>query len=521
MADRNRATAPAVPPFGAVLLALALAAAPARGQDVESLRAADALVHAQQIEAAWYRLEQHIRFDSTAATTWFATPPTSVGWRDDWTDRGLSARYCDGVLVVYADSENLRGVGEDQRAVRLAPHKQHQGVGVSPPPLHWLEGAQARGGLGRPDVAVPTCMSLPEGRVALAGNVADPFATLTERVSREREDRACPAGSHGPGRRFVREVVQDVDGRGRPAGDPRPGAWELLADGCTRDYQEWVHFTEDAEFWAGDPHNAMLPCQNVFRRLKTVTADGEMFGDPVPVSSSCWDTPEIPPAEPTITLTVRAETRQAVCPEGFEGTMTEAREVSRRLAQFPWDDEPTVVESEATEWIADPSTCAEIPPEPEEEADAEEREEDAEEETEEVTCRWVGGGERNGPRRRVCHNEAGQVVPGPPLEPECRMEGQGDRGGQVLVCSQPGGGSSSGAGGGNRMGVDVDGDGVADFSSHAAAAAHGHSTTPDNEVGISGSVSNDPNRDGNGGNSGGPAAGSSGGGTSGVGDGPP
>ena len=119
--------------------------------------------------------------------------------RRTWTERGLEARYCDDVLLVYLAPEQLKGTGRDHRAVHAAPHAYGGG---DRPILHWLEGGAAEGGEGRASVALPACLSeaarggpLPSGRAALAGAVRDPFAHTVERVT-----PGAPRGSLSRGR---------------------------------------------------------------------------------------------------------------------------------------------------------------------------------------------------------------------------------------------------------------------------------------------------------------------------------
>ena len=117
---------------------------------------AEALAHAGAVEAVWRRLETFILQESSATASWpGAVPLASTGWQVDWTGRGLEARYCDDVLLVYLAPERLKGVGRDQRAMHAAPHAYGGGTG---PVLHWLEGGTAEGGEGRASVALPACL---------------------------------------------------------------------------------------------------------------------------------------------------------------------------------------------------------------------------------------------------------------------------------------------------------------------------------------------------------------------------
>ena len=214
-------------------------AAPAAAQDGEELYRQEALAHARAISEAWRRLEDHILRRSGAAVSWTGSiPPAATGWLDAWTERGVRARYCGNTLLVYMEPASLKGVGRDQRSVQVAPHLYAGGDGAPQlAALHWLAGGAASGAAegtaGRPDVALPACLSdssfgapLPSGRVALAGTVRDPHLDLRERVSHERTVEDCPAGNHGTGRTMTREVRQTHDGRGDPVGDPVTGTWQ-------------------------------------------------------------------------------------------------------------------------------------------------------------------------------------------------------------------------------------------------------------------------------------------------------
>ena len=321
----------------------------------------EALSHAHAIEAAWHRLEQHVLHESSSATNWAgAHPPAAAGWRDGWTHRGLGARYCDGVLLVYAAMDRLKGVGNDQRSVRLAPHLFSTDY-PRPAPLHWLAGSKATGGPGRADLDLPSCMTgLPSGRVALAGHVTDPFSVTMATITRRTETRACPAGTHGAGRTFARDIVQDVNGRGDHVGEARPDAWRLLGDNCTDDTTAWEYYRVACTFDAGEPHNRVITGEDIYRRKKTVTAAGSTWGFPEFVSSSCWrdPEPEIPVAD--IRVTSRTETRSVSCTPPRTGSRTQSRTVHIRSTQFPWDEEPILQVTGTSSWNTTHDTCREV-----------------------------------------------------------------------------------------------------------------------------------------------------------------
>ena len=338
--------------------------AAAQGYEAEQVYRQEALAHARAITEAWRRLESHILRRSAQATSWTGSiPPAATGWLDAWTGRGVRARYCEDTLLVYMEPAVLKGVGRDQRSVQVAPHLYAEG---DLPALHWLEGGSATGSAGRATLGLPACLSdasfggsLPSGRAALAGVVRDPHLQRRDRVSHERTVEDCPAGSHGDGRTMTREVRQAHDGRGDAVGDPVVGSWQVLIDDCRADYREWEHYTLDCSWLAGPPHNREITGREIWRREKTVTADGIAWGTPEFVSTSCWEgrTPPLPQAE--ISETVRTETTSGACPAGYTGTAVLTRTVTERSTLWPWDAQPTVQDIPGN-WIADDTGCSQV-----------------------------------------------------------------------------------------------------------------------------------------------------------------
>ena len=356
--------------IAAAVVAGGLTAPPAaaQGYEAEQVYRQEALAHARAIAEAWRRLEDHILRRSMAPVSWTGSvPPAETGWLDAWTGRGVRARYCEDTLLVYMEPAVLKGVGRDQRSVQVAPHLYAEG---DLPALHWLEGGGASGvavgTAGRASVSLPACLSdasfgapLPSGRAALAGVVRDPHLQRRERVSHERTVEDCPAGSHGDGRTMTREVRQAHDGRGDAVGDPVVGSWQVLIDDCRADYREWEHYTLDCSWLAGPPHNREITGREIWRREKTVTADGIAWGTPEFVSTSCWEgrTPPLPQAE--ISETVRTETTSGACPAGYTGTAVLTRTVTERSTLWPWDAQPTVQDIPGN-WIADDTGCSQV-----------------------------------------------------------------------------------------------------------------------------------------------------------------
>ena len=345
-----------------------IAPAAAQGPEAERVYRQEALSHARAIAEAWRRLQDHILRRSGAAVSWTGSiPPAATGWLDAWTERGVRARYCGNTLLVYMEPASLKGVGRDQRSVQVAPHLYAGGDGGPQlAALHWLESGAAEGTAGRPDVALPACLSdssfggpLPSGRAALAGTVRDPHLDTRERISHERSVEDCPAGSHGGGRTTTREVRQTHDGRGAPVGDPVTGTWQVSIDDCRADFSEWEHYTLECSWLAGPPHNREMTGQEIWRREKTVTAAGVSWGTPEFVSTSCWEgrVPALPQAQ--VTETLRTETSSGACPAGYSGTVAMSRTVTERSTLWPWDSQPTMQDIPGN-WIADESGCERI-----------------------------------------------------------------------------------------------------------------------------------------------------------------
>ena len=190
-------------PVVTTVLALgAVGVAHGQSEDRDRAEREAALLNAATIENAFRSVEQRIQV-TDAAQLWEdewngrSDPPAGDWWLESWSERGLTARYCDGVLAVYAGGDELKGVGRDQRAVQVAP----VAYGNGRTGLHLIQrGTQrATGAHGRRDAALPSCvpvLSTTNDRVGLVGAVADPKRTEVG-LRWETEDRtvACPVAS--------------------------------------------------------------------------------------------------------------------------------------------------------------------------------------------------------------------------------------------------------------------------------------------------------------------------------------
>ena len=390
---------------GAALIVLAATGRPSWAQlrDSDQAYRRNALAHAQAIEQAYRRLEHHIRSVSVAATSWQgSTPPAGTGWRDSWTERGVRARYCGDTLLVYLSPTAVKGVGEDHRAVHVAPRLYAPVNRGQAPTLHWLEGGVAEGGPGRQTVTIPTCMTtpgfgpLPSGRAAMAGMVRDPWTTTRDRHSWEvRAHLTCPTGSHRPARLSAstparkerRRVTQayllkrDADGNRIPSGDPTYGVWQELYSLCRTDYTEPE--TDIRSCTYAGPAGQTVKGYEIWRRQKTVSASADGMGiaeggawslsrstcagAPGPVAQAPDGTPD------NYTFTSRnvdvRETRSASCPPGETGTYAwEVRWRTDEVRRFVWPDGRTDEKTRRgiayTNWILGSNDCAPPPPPP-------------------------------------------------------------------------------------------------------------------------------------------------------------
>ena len=195
-------------------IGLALAGGDARAQtgDEDRLHRQAALDHATAIESAWESVAARIRVTDAGAGLWntqwtgLAHPPASGWWLEEWTMRGLTARYCEaapgaepgvGTLAVYAAVDELKGIGRDYRSVQVAPTVS--GGGRSGLHLITQGSRQYSGGRGRAGGALPACMPIPSttgDRVGLVLTVRDPVRTRSGvRWDHEELDVPCPVAT--------------------------------------------------------------------------------------------------------------------------------------------------------------------------------------------------------------------------------------------------------------------------------------------------------------------------------------
>ena len=191
----------------AAMAALALGGAgtvQAQSGDPDRTDRQAALLNAALVQNAFRSVERRILV-TDAGNLWesdwngLSDPPAGAWWLQSWSDWGLTARYCAGVLAVYAAEDELQGVGRDQRAVQVAP----VAYGDGRTGLHLIRrgGRLFTGAHGRRDGSLPACMAVPSttgDRVGLVLEVADPKLTAAGRRW-VNEDRtvSCPAPDTG------------------------------------------------------------------------------------------------------------------------------------------------------------------------------------------------------------------------------------------------------------------------------------------------------------------------------------
>ena len=144
-----------------------------------------------------------------------SAPPSGSGlwWLSSWTGRGLTARYCDGVLAVYATLDELKGVQRDHREVQVAPALY--GGGRTGLHIILANSRIAVGAHGRDDETLPNCMAVPSttgDRVGLVSAVADPIRTVTGfRWEAETRDVPCASSPADTIRAARRMAIQLTD----------------------------------------------------------------------------------------------------------------------------------------------------------------------------------------------------------------------------------------------------------------------------------------------------------------------
>ena len=199
----------------------------AQSGDPDRIERQEALGHASAIENAWRSVEARIGV-TDAGDLWEADwdglsdPPVGDWWLQNWTDRGLTARYCAGVLAVYAVRDELKGVGREHRAVQVAPYTY--GGGRTGLQLILRDGRLYEGSWGRQGGSLPGCMPAAPAtgdRVALVGGVDDPKLTPTG-VRWRNEDRTqtCPAPDTGTFTERRRIPVQTTALTNCPGSEP-------------------------------------------------------------------------------------------------------------------------------------------------------------------------------------------------------------------------------------------------------------------------------------------------------------
>ncbi len=313
---------------------LALSAPAALGQsgDPDRIDRQLALGHAAAIESAWNRVAARIAV-TDAGDVWedewdgVSDPPVGDWWLQAWFDRGLTARYCDGMLAVYADQDELKGVGRDQRAVQVAPvayANERSGLHLVTRGSRIVTGTH-----GRQDGALPACMpvlSTEADRVALVSEVDDPRTTPVG-LRWEEVDRTvnCPVatdtGSLTERRRIPVQVTAITN---CPADEPDCADLREFVTGAPAWPQDCA--ARDTMLAATPPTlPAQAACTDWFRWRSTcrVTYAAAPAPADIPDSTITWE-----PGP------VHSWTTSCSCPSGERGTCTQHWEQNTEIRVF-------------------------------------------------------------------------------------------------------------------------------------------------------------------------------------------
>ena len=327
-----------------------------------------AIEYAGLITRAHDALTDHIEHGSAAAVSWTGTPIPGgeTGWRENWTDAGLRARYCDGALLVYMGVAAPKGTGGHHRDIQMAPrlYLGASDTGLTLPPLHWLDGRRVEGeGLGT--VPLPGCMesmyteALPRGRAALLRSVPDPWLEHRTREDYQVRDVACGPGRHGEGVRERRRVSREQNGRGEWTEAPEYGPWEVLVDTCRDDYVYHRTFSEECTWYQGEPFGREMRGITRWQQAMQVSAQGEQaLGEPVRVGTTCWDDrdgPE-PIGDPRTLVGTATQEDERACEAGYTGSVWFERTETTTTTTVPWGSNPFVTVAYST-WQEVSNTC--------------------------------------------------------------------------------------------------------------------------------------------------------------------
>ena len=351
-----------------IAAALLLYAAGAGAAMDENLRR-HAIGYAGLITRAHDVLADHIARQSSAAVSWTgsAVPAAETGWRDDWTQAGLRARYCDGDLLVYMGAAAPKGTGGHHRDIQMAPrlYLGASDTGLTLPPLHWLDGRRVEGeDFGM--TTLPGCMesmyteALPRGRAALLRPVADPWLERRTREDYQLRDIDCGPGRHGDGVRERRRVSRDRNGRGDWAGEAVYGPWEVLVDTCRDDYVYHRTFSDECTWYQDEPFNREMQGLRRWQQAMQVNARGEQaLGAPVLVGTTCWDERDGPEAigDPRTLVSTATQEEERACEAGYTGSVWLERTETTTTTTVPWEAAPFVTVAYSA-WQEVNNTCA-------------------------------------------------------------------------------------------------------------------------------------------------------------------
>ena len=335
------------------LVAVSHTAAPNTASADDAYMQLHAVKYNRAIERAFGLVSYSIMQDSEGPSNWAPgdIPPASLRWIDAWTDFGMRARYCDGILAVYL-AEDAKGTGPNHKMVQVGSNQfsPPDAQGLHLPVLSWMEGSVISG--SRSSITqLPQCMTtdytnpLPFGRAVRVGSLNDPWLTTHDFSIFEAKEVACPVGQYGSGITYNRSKNQIKNGHMKDIGDPVYGPWEERFNFCTADNTVVKKFLTDCSWYQGSPQNETMHGSNFWEHNVTTTAAGITATKPVLYASTCWNIAnegvEAKLPDPTVNSSKLAENRNVACGSGFTGSgRRQRRYKTTEITTFPWAQEP-------------------------------------------------------------------------------------------------------------------------------------------------------------------------------------